>query len=67
MNDFMGNFNLWLKASGFGNSGSIVVTAIVPAWLRYNWTGLVANPKGLASFGVSKSDSSKIVHRQERY
>lgn len=67
VNDFMGNFNLWLKASGFGNSGSIVVTAIVPAWLRYNWTGLVANPKGLASFGVSKSDSSKIVHRQERY
>lgn len=67
VNDFTGNFNLWLKAPGSGNSGSLVVTAMVPPWLRYNWTGLKANPKGLASFGVSKSDSSKIVHRQERY
>jgi len=66
LNDFQGNFNLWLKAPG--TIGSISVTAEVPSWLKYSWTGTAAtNPKGLASFGISKLGSNKMVYRQELY
>lgn len=66
LNDFQGNFNLWLKAPG--TTGSISVTAEVPSWLKYSWTGTAAtNPKGIASFGLSKLGSNKMVYRQELY
>jgi len=64
---FAGNFNLWLKAPGAGHAGSIDVTATVPSWLRYNWTGAVGNPKGRATFGVYRSKSDKVIHRREMY
>ncbi|MFQ3236280.1 MAG: hypothetical protein ACI9C4_001851 [Paraglaciecola sp.] len=64
---FAGDFNLWLKAPGSDNTGSIDVEAIVPSWLQYNWIGVVANPKGRATFGVYKSKSNKVIHRREMY
>ena len=64
---FAGDFNLWLKSPGSGATGSIDVTASVPAWLQYNWTGVVGNPKARASFGVYKSKSNKVIRRLEIY
>lgn len=61
---FAGNFNLWLKAPGAGVSGSLDVTATVPAWLQYNWSGTVANPRGRATFGVYRSP---LLYRRENY
>ncbi|WP_201740846.1 LamG domain-containing protein [Rhodoferax sp. TS-BS-61-7] len=61
---FAGDFNLWLKAPGAGIAGSVDVTATVPAWLQFNWTGTVANPKGRATFGVYRSP---LLYRRENY
>ncbi|OGB33802.1 MAG: hypothetical protein A3F78_20660 [Burkholderiales bacterium RIFCSPLOWO2_12_FULL_61_40] len=61
---FAGNFNLWLRAPGAGNPGSINITAAVPTWLRFNWTGVVANPVGRATFGVFRSP---LIYRRENY
>lgn len=61
---FAGNFNLWLKAPGSGNQGALDVTATVPAWLQFNWTGVVGNPKARATFGVYKSP---LIYRRENY
>jgi MSHA biogenesis protein MshQ len=61
---FAGNFNLWLKAPGTGNQGALDVTATVPAWLQFNWTGSVGNPKARATFGVYKSP---VIYRRENY
>lgn len=61
---FAGNFNLWLRAPGAGNPGSINVTAAVPAWLRFNWTGVLGNPVGRATFGVYRSP---LIYRRENY
>lgn len=61
---FAGDFNLWLKAPGSGNSGAVNVSASVPSWLRYNWTGTVANPSARATFGIYKSP---LIYRRENY
>jgi MSHA biogenesis protein MshQ len=61
---FAGDFNLWLRAPGKGNSGAVGVTATVPSWLRYNWTGTVANPAARATFGIYKSP---LIYRRENY
>jgi hypothetical protein len=61
---FAGNFNLWLTAPGAGNAGSIDITATVPSWLQFNWTGTVGNPKGRATFGIFKSP---LIYRRENY
>jgi MSHA biogenesis protein MshQ len=51
-----GNFNLTLRAPGAGNTGSIDVTATVPAWLKYNWTGAGnTNPSARATFGTYRA------------
>lgn len=54
---FAGDFNLWLRASGAGNVGSVVVTPTVPAWL-----GLV--PPARATFGTYKTP---VIYRREVY
>lgn len=61
---FAGDFNLWLRAPGAGNPGSMDVTATVPSWLQYNWRGTVANPTGRATFGVYRSP---LIYRREDY
>jgi|GEM_PF-1807211 len=62
---FAGNFNLWLKASGAGNLGTVTVTGSVPSWLQYNWTGTVGNPSATATFGMS--GTSPILYRSEHF
>lgn len=62
---FAGNFNLWLKAPGAGNQGALDVTASVPAWLQFNWSGGgKTNPKARATFGVYKTP---VIYRRENY
>src|SRR5450830_194333 len=61
---FAGDFNLWLKAPGSSNSGAVGITATVPSWLRYNWTGTVANPSSRATFGIYKTP---IIYLRENY
>jgi MSHA biogenesis protein MshQ len=60
---FVGDFNLWLKAPG-NSSGAVDVSATVPSWLRYNWTGTVANPAARATFGIYKSP---FIYLRENY
>lgn len=60
-----GNFNLTLKAPGTNNSGSVDVTANVPNWLKYNWTGTGnTNPSARATFGIYKTP---IIYLRENY
>lgn len=60
-----GHFNLNLRAPGAGNSGSLDVTAIVPDWLKFNWTGTgVSNPSARATFGIYKTP---IIYIRENY
>ena len=62
-----GNFNLWLKAPGTGNTESINVTATIPVWLQYNWTGLLGNPAARATFGVYAPETRKSIHVREQF
>jgi hypothetical protein len=62
---FAGNFNLWLAGSGAGNRGTVNVSASVPAWLQFNWTGSTGNPSAVASFGMV--NSNPVLYRSERY
>jgi len=60
-----GNFNLTLRAPGAGNTGSMDVTATVPAWLKYNWTGTGnVNPSARATFGSYKTP---IIYIRESF
>lgn len=60
---FAGDFNLWLQAPLL--AGAINVTATVPNWLQFNWTGAgAANPSARATFGVYRSP---LIYRRENY
>ncbi|WP_036303061.1 DUF6701 domain-containing protein [Methylotenera sp. L2L1] len=60
-----GNFNLTLRAPGSGNSGSINITATVPDWLKFNWSGTGnTNPSARATFGIYKTP---IIYLRENY
>ena len=62
---FAGDFNLWFRAPGSGNSGSVTVTADVPSWLEYPWDGVtVSDPTARATFGIYKTS---IIYRRENY
>lgn len=66
-----GRFNLYLKAPGAGNDGSVDVTADLSAlsWLRYDWDGDGAyddDPRGRATFGIYKG-SPRRIYLRERY
>lgn len=64
---FAGNFNLWLKAPGAGNTGAVTVTGMVPAWLQYPWSGGAAiNPVARATFGVYKG-GDEFIYQRENY
>ncbi|MDH2916912.1 MAG: hypothetical protein PXX77_08565 [Gallionella sp.] len=62
---FIGDFNLWLKAPGSGNTGAVTVTGNVPAWLQYPWGGGAAiDPTARATFGVYKGNNEFIYLRE---
>jgi MSHA biogenesis protein MshQ len=64
---FAGNFNLWLKAPGAGNTGAVTVTGNVPPWLQYPWGGGAAiNPNARATFGVYKG-ANEFIYQRENY
>jgi hypothetical protein len=61
---FEGNFNLWLKAPGAGNSGVISVTASVPTWLQFAWqTADSGNPVARVTFG----SCSPVIYQRENF
>lgn len=60
---FAGDFNLWLKAPGI--AGAVDVSATVPAWLQYNWSGSVGNPRARATFGVYKA--GPVIYLRENF
>lgn len=62
-----GDFNLRLAAPGVGKQGSVVITATVPTWLRYDWATGVAgeeDPAGQATFGIFGGESRQIYTRE---
>jgi MSHA biogenesis protein MshQ len=62
-----GDYNLRLAAPGAGNSGSVIVSASVPEWLRYDWNagvGLDEDPSAQATFGVFGGESRQIYMRE---
>lgn len=62
---FAGNFNLWLRAPGAANVGSIDIRATVDSWLQYPWVGAIAtDPSARATFGIFKSP---LIYRRENY
>ncbi len=62
-----GSFNLWLQAPGAGNTGSVDITATVPAWLQFDWTGAGnSNPAARITFGIF-GGSPRHIYLRERY
>ncbi len=62
-----GDFNLRLAAPGAGNQGSVVITATVPDYLRFDWNAGAAgdeNPSGQATFGIFGGESRQIYTRE---
>ena len=61
-----GDFNLWLKAPG--RTGDLILSATVPAWLRFDWDGDGADedPSARVSFGVFRGDE-EMIYRREVY
>ena len=59
-----GDFNLWLRAPG--KTGDLVLTATVPAWLRYDWDGdgSAEDPSARVSFGIFRGDEEMIFRRE---
>ncbi|MBI5752733.1 MAG: hypothetical protein HZA59_11435 [Hydrogenophilales bacterium] len=55
-----------LTAPGAGNSGSVDLTLNVPAWLEYNWTGVVGDPTARATFGAYRK-SDQFIFQRENY
>jgi MSHA biogenesis protein MshQ len=66
----LGSYNLYLKAPGSGNEGSVDITANLSAktWLRFDWDGIAGDddPTGRASFGLYRG-SPKHIYLRERY
>jgi MSHA biogenesis protein MshQ len=64
---FAGDFNLWLKAPGAGNTGTVTVTGSVPVWLQYPWAGGAAeNPAARATFGIYRG-AKEFIDLRENY
>jgi MSHA biogenesis protein MshQ len=64
-----GNYNLYLKAPGAGNDGSVDVTANLSSktWLRFDWNGAgEVDPTGRATFGLYRG-SPRHIYLRERY
>jgi hypothetical protein len=62
----LGDFNLILAAPGAGRNGSLTVTAIAPAWLKYAWQsgGALSNPAALPAFGLFQGHPQRIYQNE---
>ncbi|MFW5442938.1 MAG: DUF6701 domain-containing protein [Methylococcaceae bacterium] len=60
-----GDFNLYFKAPGSGNIGSLDITATVENYLKFNWknTGKI-NPTARITFGIYKGNSNQIYFKE---
>lgn len=66
----LGSYNLYLRAPGAGNEGSVDVSANLTSmtWLRYDWDGDTTpdDPTGKATFGTYRG-SPRHIYLRERY
>lgn len=64
----VGSFKLNFRGPGAGNSGSVKVTATVPVWLQFDWSGAgITNPSALATFGIYGGNRSPVIYWREQY
>ena len=49
-----------------GTRGAVDLTLNVPAWLEYNWTGVVGDPKSRATFGLHRK-ADQFIYQRENY
>jgi hypothetical protein len=64
-----GDFNLSLAAPGSGNQGSVLIRAVVPPWLRFDWDAGAAgdeDPTGQATFGIFGGER-RVIYTREIY
>jgi MSHA biogenesis protein MshQ len=65
-----GGYNLYLKAPGSGNEGSVDITAnlATKTWLRFDWDGIAGDddPTGRATYGLYRG-SPRHIYLRERY
>jgi hypothetical protein len=62
-----GDFNLFLRAPGETNDGSVSVRADVPAWLEFDWNNQAPgfeDPVGTAVFGIYEGQDRRIYTRE---
>lgn len=60
-----GDLNLWLRAPGAGNDGSVGLRATPPGWLQYNWNGAgPEDPGARGTFGVYRGEQGIIFQRE---
>ena len=63
-----GDFVSILRALGAGNDGTVTVTTVVLAWLRFDWNAAVPgeeNPTGIATFGLFKGEAKRIFQTEK--
>lgn len=68
--DTPGDFNLWLRAPGAGNSGAVTVSADVPDWLKYDWNTSASspgleNPSANFVFGIYPGVAPNRIYQRE--
>jgi MSHA biogenesis protein MshQ len=57
---------IWLSAPGTGNTGTVDVELLTPAWLRYNWSGAGdENPRAQMTFGRYRGHDRIIIWQQD--
>ncbi len=58
--------NLNFTAPGATRDGALDLSLNVPAWLEYNWTGAVGDPKSRATFGIHRK-AEQFIYQRENY
>ena len=61
-----GDGGLMLSAPFGAHYGYVDIVIAVPAWLQFNWTGVVGNPKARATFGAYRN-TNQFIYQRENY